>query len=283
MFPIDIELLLPYCTLENEPDILRETIKANIIARYASIFRVSRILLYRSRRKKECFEPSKRFALLLNVFRTPPYLRRKIYGKRKELKYLGLAYPLQSPTHTVKPSPREGELREGLVEKVERGRILVDIGLRAPTWVEASETNRIKVGDVFLFRVTSAHPLQVERIESSDEWIGYEVKNVGYLHSYLKRVAGTRAVIGTSRLGEPIWENLRRVSEIMRTSGWKITLVFGEPYRGLYDIAKELSIDVNEYFNGIYNFVMNQGTRTVRTEEAIPIVLSVVSILKFSQ
>jgi len=275
---IDIEIMLPYCTLENEPDLLRETIKASIIARYSSIFRVSKILLYNGRRTNQCSDLRKRLVLFLSFFRSPPYLRKKIFGRRKELKYAGLGYPLQIPSHVVKAKPKEGEIREGLILKVGEGKALVDAGLSKPVWVELKGRD-VKEKELQFFKVLSVSPLKLEMIESPGSWMGYAVEDVGFIQSYLKKIKGKRMVIGTSRRGEPFWENLRDVKEMGEKAGWNMTVVFGEPYRGLYEIAQELSLNLNEYFDGIYNFVKDQGTKTIRTEEAIPIVLSELLLL----
>lgn len=273
---------MPYCTLENEPDLLRETLKSNLIARYSSIFRVSRILIYNGRKKIECKEQKDRLILFLTFFRTPPYLRKKIFGKRKELRYVGTAYPVQLPLFTVKAKPVEGEIREGLVLKVKNGKALVEVGLKAPVWVDVS-SHDLSEGKIFLFRISKVSPLVLEYVSKPESWVGYEVEDVGNLKKYLEGAKGKRTIIGTSRKGEPFWSNWKRVEEMMKMTNWKATIVFGEPYRGLYEIAKDLSIDMNEVFDGVYNFVKDQGTRTIRTEEAISIVLSVIHFLANSQ
>ncbi|MGC9115017.1 MAG: putative RNA uridine N3 methyltransferase [Fervidicoccaceae archaeon] len=275
---IDLEILLPYCTLENEPDLLRETLKSNMIARYSSIFKVSKILLYNSRKMIECKEQKERLTLYLTFFRTPPYLRKKIFGKRKELRYSGIAYPLQTPTHTLKSKPQIGEIREGLVLRVKHGKALVEVGLKAPVSVNLDSFEAIEGKTVFL-KVSSVSPLKLELTNRPKDWIGYEIEDAGRLESYLRRIKGERTVIGTSRKGEPVWENWKKIEESMKKTDRKVTIVFGEPYRGIYEIAKDLSINTDDFFDGIYNFVKDQGTKTIRTEEAIPIVLSVIHFI----
>ncbi|MCI4396991.1 MAG: hypothetical protein JHC28_05475 [Thermoprotei archaeon] len=276
---IEVELLLPYCTFENEPDVLRETIKSNIIARYSSIFRVSRILLYNSRKREECLDHRDKLLLFLSYFRTPPYLRKKIFGRKKELKYAGIAYPVQIPSHNVKKKPTVGEIREGLVLSADKEKALIDVGLKAPVWVRTEGEFPKKKSKVFV-RVVETYPLRLELLSEPDRWIGYEVGDVGSLVDYLINVKKKRAVIGTSRLGEPIWKNAAKVIDHVKEKGGRVTLVYGEPYRGLYDIARDLSFDIEDYFDGIYNFVVNQGTKTVRTEEAIAISLSILSFME---
>jgi len=56
-------------------------------------------------------------------------------------------------------------------------------------------------------------------------------------------------------------------------------LIFGSHDKGLLDIAQDEGFNLKKYVNTILNFIPQQGTYTVRTEEAIPISLAIINIL----
>ncbi|HEW64191.1 hypothetical protein IOK49_03415 [Fervidicoccus fontis] len=273
-----IEILLPYCSLENEPDQIRITLKANIIARAASIFKVERITLYRSRSdKKSCKDQKEILGLLLRYFVTPPYLKKKIFGKRKELKYVGMAYPLQIPTHSLSKKAKEGDIRVGLVERVKESAIFADIGVGKQ--VKISNSNyELKRGDLIFVKVKKGDLSELEIIKNPDIYVGYSVRECENPLDYLKEKKKEGLIIGTSKFGDPIWENLKEVEEKLKSSD-KVVVVFGEPYRGIFEIFKQLGGNTDDLFHGIYNLVRDQGTKTIRMEEALFIALSLLNVL----
>ncbi|MEM1619981.1 MAG: putative RNA uridine N3 methyltransferase [Fervidicoccaceae archaeon] len=279
---IDVAILLPRCTLENEPDLLRSTIKAWLIARFSAIYRVSTVGIYRSRSSdKECRNEGELLSLLLSYMRAPPYLKKKLFSVKKELKYVGLAPPLQIPTHTVSEKPVVGEVREALVVKVSRGRALLHIGLDAPVWVEAS-VREVRPGSTLFIRVKGTEPLEVEILRSApnDVYVGYSVININDVVAHL-RESGRRGVyrLGTSRLGDPLDKSLERMKRKIANSRG-VLLLFGEPRRGIFDVLRELGAEPSDVLDDVVNLIPAQGTKTVRTEEALAAALQTVRLLE---
>ena len=61
----------------------------------------------------------------------------------------------------------------------------------------------------------------------------------------------------------------------------KMLLVFGSPFRGLYEIAKREGFDLDEEVHMTLNFVPGQGTKTVRVEEALYSTLAIINLLRY--
>jgi len=49
--------------------------------------------------------------------------------------------------------------------------------------------------------------------------------------------------------------------------------------KGLFEIARNEGVDLFSLFDLVINFIPSQGTYTVRTEEALPISLSILNLI----
>jgi hypothetical protein len=56
-------------------------------------------------------------------------------------------------------------------------------------------------------------------------------------------------------------------------------VAFGGPYAGLFEICGRQGVDANKLFDVIINTIPEQGTATVRTEEALIATLAVLNAL----
>jgi predicted SPOUT superfamily RNA methylase MTH1 len=75
-------------------------------------------------------------------------------------------------------------------------------------------------------------------------------------------------ILATSRLGTPMPKIVKALRNRWRKSR-KILVAFGAPTEGLYQILEREQLDLEEVADYIVNMIPNQGTETVRTEEAI--------------
>jgi predicted SPOUT superfamily RNA methylase MTH1 len=55
-------------------------------------------------------------------------------------------------------------------------------------------------------------------------------------------------------------------------------VAFGAPARGLHEIVKDEGLDLNDVVDFVVNMVPEQGTETVRTEEALFASLAVLNV-----
>lgn len=243
------------------------TLRLGLLARYLAIFRVEEVLVFGEGRERDFVVDVLRYA------ETPQYLRRRIVPLKPTLRYAGVIPPLQAPHHPASPGGRgfTPEFRDGVVLGVAGEWLLVDAGLGEPLRVRG----RARVGD----RVTLRLSRGVEVVDRSvvPYYWGYEVRAVASLRDAVEACRGFLRV-ATSRKGEPIRRVAGRLVREARERG-AIALFFGERERGLFELAEDEGLDVHECFDYIVNLVPQQGTYTIRTEEAVPIALSIIDLL----
>ena len=72
-----------------------------------------------------------------------------------------------------------------------------------------------------------------------------------------------------------MWWELSGAYSAART----VNVIFGGPSRGLFEIMGEEGVDPRSVTKFVVNFIPEQGAETVRTEEAVFIVLAVLNIM----
>ncbi|GBC74305.1 hypothetical protein HRbin05_00343 [archaeon HR05] len=197
----------------------------------------------------------------------------------RELRYAGLFPPLKAPHH--KPYVRMDEVkvddvRQGVVVRRMRDGYYVDVGLDEPVLLEHAD--KVKVGERVSVIFTSPYPDLRCRIAREGEikgYWGYHVRYAGTASDLLKGLSskkkgGESLAIITSKLGRPVREiehDIAMARDMM--------LIFGSPYKDVYEIAGNVRIDMPTY-----NFFPMQKVESVRLEEAILGCLAVVNYIK---
>jgi len=278
-----LNIYFPSCMLANEPDLLRITTKLGYIARFASIYRVNNIVIYESSSSRRCRKYARIAKTILEYARTPPYLKKRIFPKQTELQYVGLIPPLQLPTHNVGLVPVEGEIREAYIVRKRRSRIILDIGLPKLVEIDESEIpepDSLVKNRSIIVKITSTDPLRVS-IERGNVYTGYSVEYGDSLIETIKKIEKDYYVIGTSRKGRPVWKSIGSLLNGYIKYNGQVAVFFGEPYRGLFEIAfEEYNHSAESLFHDIFNFVPSQGTKTIRIEEAMPAVLQTLRLIE---
>ncbi len=251
-----LAVAIPSSSLLNERDQKIKAYKVGQIARALAVFRVEKVYIYRD----PLLDESDYIADLLSYAVTPQYLRKQLIPVKSSLRYAGVIPPLKIPSHKPK-TLKTGEVREGVIRRVgPDGTCWVDIGAKALALLKEGKLGR---GARVTVRVCSKKPLVVELCKPREYW-GYEVEVVE-----LKEIMPVRGVerdiVVTSRRGrKPSIDELKRLKNPV--------FVFGNPKEGVHEIAKRLGVEVKAE---VWNFVPNQGTETVRLEEAIIATLAV--------
>jgi methyltransferase len=263
-----ISVAIPDTILEEQESLREKTAKLGQIARICSVFGVETINVFRDPRGRGESALIKR---VLEYLETPQYLRRRLFPLDETLKFAGLLPPLRIPSHKPKISLdrlRPGEFREGII--LADGRA-VDIGLEKPLIMrqKLGTDRRITV------KITSVSPLEgavADRSQTGEYW-GYtvEVKSADEVLSDSRY--GTK--IATSRLGDPISGRIVELREQLVASK-SVTLLFGSPSRGLFDVIKNL----RQRVNFVLNLYPEQHAVTVRTEEAMSSALYLLEIIE---
>ena len=275
----DRAILIPSSLTMESRDLRVRTLKVGLIARAAAVFRVNRIVIYKDKE----FDDSRYISMVLRYMDTPQYLRRLLIPRREELRHVGILPPLRTPHHPINSKTsalKIGEYRVGaVVESVgSDGGVWVEIGVDRPIPLRTDE--KFEAGQRLSVRIFSLDPLAAEPVGQKEiplYW-GYETEVVGSLEDYL---GSTDAfVLLTSRKGTPITADLlHKIGRKGRAGPSDLAVVFGSPARGVDAfLSKEL---MDRYC--MMNTIPQQGTETVRVEEAVFATLALLNLVAMEE
>ena len=263
----DLWITIPDSSLSDEQTKRDKSIKIAQFARACSIFRVKRVYIYHDALSHFEKDDPDLLKTILRYLDTPQYLRKMLFPMMHQLQYAGILHPIKAPHHRVLEDIRKvkaGHVRTGVIVKV-KGQLFVEVGLGSlvPFVGEPLEGKKVNV------RFTSSYPnlkaTQVTEQEILDYW-GYEVKEVPSISKLLASVEKT-AIIITSRKGRyfrnieaGLIERIKNVQSIL--------VAFGAPKHGLHEILDKEGASIRPY-EYVVNMFPNQGTETVRLEEAV--------------
>ncbi len=259
-----MHVLVPSTFGLDERDDRLKVYKYGALARAVSIFGVDRVTVYRDedpRADEE--ENAELMRKYLEYAETPPYLRKQLIPKDPDLQYASVLPALQIVSHGY-----SDEFREAAVLESGEGASVLDAGLEEDVEVpvELEEDERVTL------RMLEEGAEVIDYRDITGFWT-FEVVND---RRSLGEILGEeeRPVIGTSRHGEELssFASSRFVDE-------DVALVFGSAWRGIPDLIERGDCSEDDVA-GMFNFVPGQETKTVRTSEAVPIVLGVINALR---
>jgi predicted SPOUT superfamily RNA methylase MTH1 len=202
---------------------------------------------------------------ILRYMDTPQYLRKRSFPKTQSLKFAGLLPPLRTRSHPLESSLddiQEGTVRWGL--QVRPGK--VDLGLGKLVNYPKNVSER----DPTLFRVVKIKPqIMLEMIEREDvgEYWGFEVERVTDLAKFLEE-SDDATRIGFSRKA-PSYHQIENDLKSTIAGTQSVLAVFGGPGHGILDFFGEERESVKSSIDFWVNTIPDQGTETVRLEEAL--------------
>jgi predicted SPOUT superfamily RNA methylase MTH1 len=204
---------------------------------------------------------------------TPQYLRKRIFPKSPSLKFAGILPPLRTKSHPLET--KISDLQEGIVRwgvQVRSGK--VDLGLGRT--IDYPKT--ISERDPSLFRVKKTSPqILIEIIDREDveEYWGFAVERVRELGVLLEEeVDSTR--IGFSRKA-PNFDRLEKDLKSTISATQSVLAVFGGPGHGILEVFDEERESIKSNIDFWVNTIPNQGTETVRLDEALLVSLGVLN------
>ncbi|MGH0167942.1 UNVERIFIED_CONTAM: hypothetical protein FKN15_053787 [Acipenser sinensis] len=291
--PYTVSIALPGSVLDNAQSPELRTYLAGQIARACAVFCVDEVVVFDEqgddtksvvgefkgigKKGEACVQ----LARILQYLECPQYLRKSFFPKHQDLQFAGLLNPLDSPHHMR--MDEESEFREGVVldrpckpgkgsfvncgmrKEVQIDRQL-QAGLRVTVRLDKSQNpeSRVQKG-----RVVAPH---VPRTESGHYW-GYSVRLASCLSKVFTECSfkeGYDLTIGTSERGS-------RVDSVTLSPFKHALIVFGGLQGLEASVDTDQNLDVTDpsiLFDHYLNTCPNQGSRTIRTEEAILITLS---------
>ncbi|OIT30558.1 hypothetical protein A4A49_30608 [Nicotiana attenuata] len=214
---------------------------------------------------------------ILKYMETPQYLRKSLFPMHNNLRFVGSLPPLDAPHHLRKHE--WAPYREGVALKdrsLKSGSTLVDIGLSKPVAIDqvidpgkrvtvSMGTERNLNADIPHQVVSSSTP----REDAGMYW-GYKVRYAPNISSVFKNCpyeGGYDHLIGTSEHGL-----VMKSSDLILPSFRHLLIAFGG-LAGLEEcIEEDKSLkgkSAKEVFDLYLNTCPHQGSRTIRTEEAI--------------
>jgi len=173
---------------------------------------------------------------------------------------------------------RVGEYREGVVVSSARDGSLVDIGVERPVLVP---DRRLQIDNRVTVRITKLGRRPRAALASRDEieeYWGYRVAVADVPFGQLVKKGPFDLVVATSRYGVPIMEIEEELAGRWRESH-RILVAFGAPTEGLQEIVAREDLELDGVADFIVNMIPDQGTETVRTEEAVYASLALLNCL----
>ena len=266
--------------ISDTPHLREKTSKIGLIGRTAAIFKVDEIIVYPDNIEVNQGREIDLIATLLAYMETPQYLRKRLFKLEPRLQFAGILLPLRTPHHPLNKKARNlkaGEYREGVVLSETREGLLVDIGVERPALLR--ETQFAVDRRVTLQIVKAGEQIEVQAV-SRDEvpvYWGYAVS--AEKHSFGKFVKNGKfdLTIATSKFGTRFTDVSEKIGNRWKKAS-SILVSFGAPTRGLFEIAKDEGANLNDIVDFVVNTLPEQGTETVRTEEALLASLAILNV-----
>lgn len=285
-----VSIAVPGSILENAQSLDLKTYLAGRLARAACIYCVDEVIVFDDKGTQKnngihmLGEGScEQLARFLQYIECPQYLRKYLFPIHRDLKFVGLMCPLDAPHHLRQSD--DFRFREGVVTPKQGACSYVNVGLMKDVRVNKAlmagtrvtvelqsqkEGSKKRYGEV----VSPSLPKEVLGV-----YWGYTVRLASSLSEVFTKSPyqeGYDLTIGTSDKGDSISD-----CSDSDFKGFKhILIVFGglEGLEAALENDDNLNIEnVSLLFDKYLNTCPNQGTRTIRTEEAVLISLSLIT------
>jgi predicted SPOUT superfamily RNA methylase MTH1 len=275
-----LAIAIPASVISDTPHLREKTSKIGLIGRAAAIFRVDEIIVYPDNIKGNQGKEIDLIATLLAYMETPQYLRKRLFKLEPRLQFAGILPPLRTPHHPLNKKARNlkvGEYREGIVISKTKEDALVDIGVEHPALMRGKQ---FAVGKRLTLKIAKLGEQIEVQTANKDEIPSYW----GYAVSAEKRSFGKLVengkfdlTVATSKFGTRFADVAEKIGERWKKAS-SILVSFGAPTRGLFEIARDEGANLNDIVDFVVNTLPEQGTETVRTEEAVFASLSILNV-----
>ena len=272
-----LSIAIPASIVSEQGHLREKTEALGQVGRAAAIYRVEEIIVYPD-------EPDESTLMkyILGYMETPQYLRKYLFKKRPELRYVGTLPPLRTPHHPLEDRVENveiGEAREGVVTNMIDGGYMVDVGLDKFMEVKGRPPSR---GSRVTMRVVEKEPNLIGRPTKKSrlsEYWGYDLRGSNFRLCELALSPEWDLTIATSRRGEDFNSAAPRLSNLWVES-MRTLIAFGSHIDGVHEIIGRERKRAEECFRFILNTVPGQGTETLRTEEAIHATMALLNTFK---
>lgn len=292
-----LSVALPGSIIANAKSHDQKTYLAGQIARALAVFCVDEVVIFddedkQSQQSRHAIgendytafsHPCHFLAHLLSYLETPPHLRKTLFPMHPNLRTAGTLPSLDMPHHLR--ANEWCEYREGVALKSDAKGTSIDVGLAEPRVVEGAEIPEDTRVTLRLSetpsRTADAVAPSTPREETGYYW-GFNVRSCNSLSTVFTESpfdGGYSVSFGTSERGEPLSTVLAKPA-LARSEcrSYKHVLVVFGGVAGLETAGKNdadlgsmgiAGANVQELFDHWVNVLPNQGSRTIRTEEAV--------------
>ena len=275
MYKDELSIFIPNSFLSESKDLKIRTYKVGILGRALAIFQADNVVIYNDNHdKNEDGDLDGDFiAEVLSYMNTPQYLRKKAFPIRPELKHVGILPPLRTPHHPVNNQPDVGDYRQGFTVKRNKKGTFVDIGMDKLAFCK----EQLSVKRIFDFKITKIAKKEVivTPDKPDDVYWGYNVMSSNKSLKNSLKLIKPDLVVETTRYGDyidSIFDELKHKVDECKS----IAILFGGPYSSIEEDVSSVNWDLFRV-----NTIPNQGTETVRTEEAVVATLSLFNFMRF--
>ena len=269
-----LKVAIPDTSLIDCTDLRQKTVKVGQIARALVIFRVEEVIVYNTGRQSST--QTKDADLLVKLLRfldTPQYLRRRVFPQSPSLQYAGLLPPLRTRSHPLLSKVTDltvGTVRWGI--QVRAGKIDLGLDELIDSPIMVSER------DPTLFRIEATTPAMsltiINRSDAPVYW-GYVASRTGSLLELLGE-SSDMTRIGFSRKAPPFQKLEKDLKSTVSNTG-SVLAIFGSPDRGILELCDSQRDDVKNHIDFWANTIDDQGSETVRLEEALTVSLGLLN------
>jgi predicted SPOUT superfamily RNA methylase MTH1 len=267
-----LTMAVPVSVVSDIPHLREKTLEIGLIGRAAAIFRVNEIIIFTD----NAGAPNQKrdramIATLLTYMETPQYLRKRLFKLIPELRFAGILPPLRTPHHPLESrakSLKVGEHREGVIVAVNERGSLVDIGVENPVLIEDKKLAVNKRVTVKVIKIGKPPKVSLADTRDIKEYWGYTVTPSRCSFGKLVKSGKYDLIVATSKMGIPIQQVMDNLSKRYKKAN-SILVAFGAPSRGLQEIVSQENLSLENIADFTINTIPDQGTETVRTEEAI--------------
>ena len=275
-----LSIAIPASTISDTPHPREKTAKIGLIGRAAAIFRVDEIIVYPDTPKMDQRRDIDYMALLLNYLETPQYLRKTLFKLDPDLEFAGILPPLRTPHHPTSGKTKHlqvGEYREGVVLSEVKDGLMVDIGVQQPALLRQKQFAVGKRLTLQVVNVGRQIDVQAASREDVPQYWGYRVKVEEHSFGQLLKNGSFDLKIATARIGNDFMDVAAKIGEKWRGSQ-RVLVALGAPSRGLHEIVEDEGLKLDGLVDFVVNTVPNQGTVTVRMEEALLASLAIFNV-----
>jgi len=281
-----VSIAVPGSILNNPQTPELRTYLAGQIARAAAVFCIDEVVIFEDELDMDNEDSehrsrgSEQLSKILQYLECPQYLRKHFFPIHKDLQYAGILNPTDMPHHLR--VTEDSIYREGVVtdKPTKEGHCLVNIGLKGDCLIKRSIAPGMRVtvrlNDDYEWEtklsgkvVSPSEP----RTKAGLYW-GYTVRSAKNLSSVLTESpykGGYDLTLGTSEKGKDIdaYDDMPKFNHLLVVFGGVAGL---EAALEADDVLE--ADDPKDLFDVYLNTCSNQGSRTIRSEEAILITMS---------